>query len=322
MVSTPGDLDTVADDDRVIPFAAVVAPGSLLVQPSAAIYVTPLQVPQPFFNITAYAQMGGDADWEVDSAVDAVSRLAYVTAMSAQPLSLSSAHQNESYHLTFHGPAIQCESANSSVQHQLMKAVNGTVNNTYEVRFVSWVGGDAHKCLSPSGYVDSTCTSGDVADWQILDLVSEDAAHIFFYSDPSFNWPNVMVTDCSLHNTTYEVRFDFEYPGQTTTISISKSLNPVSAESYQPAFREWAYLTNATASAIGAYDAIMAAFGSILVGTASRDRYGHMKTWSTNYAVLAIDWSDEKAMRRGLEELFQNITLSMLSDSSLMYSLC
>jgi hypothetical protein len=63
--------------------------------------------------------------------------------------------------------------------------------------------------------------------------------------------------------------------------------------------------------------AMMSAFDNLLVGTASIDVTGR-DIQLTRWDLVTVDWSRAEAVQRGLESLFQNFTLSLLSDPGLM----
>lgn len=71
-------------------------------------------------------------------------------------------------------------------------------------------------------------------------------------------------------------------------------------------------------AAVSSYAVIMDAFGKIVVGSSVYNRYDTGTAFSTVSKILPIDWSSGEAVATYMEQLFQNITLSMLSDDGLM----
>jgi hypothetical protein len=125
-----------------------------------------------------------------------------------------------------------------------------------------------------------------------------------------YQYRKVIVTECLLYNATYSVDFAFQFPGQSRDLRIVNWLNPV------------ATMTRSnpdTEPAVMSYTAIMDAFGKMLGGTSTKSRFGDQKTYLTSANVLDVDWSSGEAVARDLEQMFQNITLSLLSDDRLMY---
>jgi hypothetical protein len=125
------------------------------------------------------------------------------------------------------------------------------------------------------------------------------------------------VTECLLYNATYSVDFTFEYPSQTLKPQITNWLNPVALIPYSEK------TSVHTGPAVVSYLSIMDAFGKMLVGQSIRNDYGVAvdtpMVYLTSSKILNIDWASGEAVTRGLEQLFQNITLSLLSDDGLMY---
>lgn len=122
----------------------------------------------------------------------------------------------------------------------------------------------------------------------------------------------VNVTECILHNASYEVDFELEYPRQSREVRIADWLNPVAT--MRPVAQ--------TQPAIISYSAVMDAFGRILVGKSTQDmRLGSDVAYLTSWKTLHVDWKSGDEVARGLEQLFQNITLSLLSDEGLMYTI-
>jgi len=244
-------------------------------------------------------------------------RLAYHAGASNQPVPLESTFANETYHLDFEGPAVKCMPANDSLVYNITieygTPSQGASGNPTES--LSWVAGD----------LPSEVVSEKVAG--TLDMTSTDAARLFVMtntgtwsetlnaamSGQSYSWRRVNVTECLLRNASYSVDFVFNYPGQSRDIRITNWLNPVATitQSTRPnADRE---------PAVVSYNAIMDAFGKMLVGTSTESHYGADIAYLTSSKILNSDWSSGDAVARGLEQLFQNITLSILSDEGLMY---
>ncbi|KAM0690751.1 hypothetical protein Q7P36_009520 [Cladosporium allicinum] len=61
-------------------------------------------------------------------------------------------------------------------------------------------------------------------------------------------------------------------------------------------------------------------FGKMLVGSSTGLLYGAERTYLTSARVLDIDWSSGEAVARDLQQMFQNITLSLLSDDRLVHN--
>lgn len=319
MASNYLDCYHVADRTRSIPFAAVVAPGSLLAQPTSYMSTSNIQVPQASFNSNTYAQVGPNG---YNYPSDLVYKIAYAAAMSAQPVALPSAHQNQTYYLSFFGPAIRCSSAESGVIEAVSTTLAETNNPSLSVVFVSWVGDNDHSLLDPNRSAENGWLTTGPWDsyYKAQDQSSSDAARIFVMTSMAGRWggTQVHIAECLLHNATYSVNFTFQYPQQTIKPSISQYLNLISQTDLDDVVDADG---NATSSAIYSYTAIMEAFGKLLVGASIYgNSSGHTtQTVYSSYSYLRINWNETKNIPRDLEQLFQNITLSMLSNDTLTY---
>lgn len=329
MVGSSTMSGLLADLTRALPFAAVVTPGSLSVVPVRTTTNLMLQVPQPIYNETNYGSMGAGGGYFL-STEKTLYRLAYATTVSGQPVPLSSAYENETYHLQFNGPAVRCGMANDSVVERLSLLFGEPIAGD-TVPFASWVAGDE------KSYIES---DGRYGEFQTLDTTASDTVRIFVMSNTGFwnltvpgrwnvtfpgsssngtyNATRVNVTECLLFNATYNVDFAFQYPQQTRNISISSWLNPIpslyhAASPYQDTKEFQTYV-----DAVISYLAMMTAYGKLLVGIDMESHYRIETPLYTSWNMMDIDWSRSEAVQSGLEELFQNYTLNLLSDSRFM----
>jgi hypothetical protein len=314
------DCQYLANDSRTIPLATVIAPGSLLTQPMPYSRMVSIQVPQASFDSTSYALVG-PTGYNFPS--NLVFRIAYAAAMSGKPLGLPSAYQNQTYELTFFGPAIKCGSADVSTIEAVSKTLAETNDERLSVIYVSWVGDNDHGLLDPSTNTPKGWLQSSPWDsyYKAQDQSSSDAARIFVMMNMAglSGGTSVHVTECLLHNATYNAKFTFQYPQQTIIPTISQYYNPISQSDHDDMVNT---VGNATSSAIYSYTAIMEAFGKLLVGASiygSGSGYTAQTVYST-YAYLSINWNESKNVPGDLEALFQNITLSMLSNDTLVYA--
>jgi hypothetical protein len=296
----------------------VVSPGFLTVQPALTTNTTLLQVPQPHFNMTNFGTLQFSGGQSAISGNTRILKLAYRIALVEQPAPLNSTFRNETYHLDFHGPAIKCASANDS----LVKSVTikcGTAlgaSSGNPIDFISWAAGD--ELLRVMNKTEEAAT---------LDMTSTDAARLFVMTSTgnwtktlnatsngiSYSYRQVNVTECLLYNASYNVDYKFEYPAQTRELQITDWFNPVAA------ITQFTRPNPATELAVVSYTSIMDAIGKMLVGSIVRSHYGADTAYLTSSKILNIDWTSGEAVARSLEQLFQNITLSLLGDDSFMY---
>jgi hypothetical protein len=270
--------------------------------------ITELQVPQLSFNATSYTPY---SLWSHKLAASAkLYILAYNTATLARPVPIASDFRNETYKVNFYGPSIRCGRADEAT---IVKATHkfGISESSIWWIFASWVGGNE---IVPN----STDMSGYD---QTLDKSSSDAARIFVMTNfaamnPEDNGDTrVNVTECLLYNASYNVGFDFQYPNQTVQISVLDLLNTITYDKIGYVDAE----ASKTESASNAYLAIMQTFGRLLVGAYQNNYTGEgEKAYFTIFNLLHINWSSGEAVQAGLEQLFQNITVSLMSDKHLM----
>jgi hypothetical protein len=218
--------------------------------------------------------------------------------------------------LDFEGPAVKCMSADDSMIYNMTISHGTTLqaSSGNPIELLSWVAGDV-----PSGifYENGAGT---------LDITSTDAARLFVLTNTG-NWSETLsadsngmpyqfrkvnVTECLLYNATYSVDFIFEHSGQSRELQIADWLNTVgtmtgSLESNLE-----------TKRAVGYYTEIMDAYGKMLVGSSTSSYYGAGHAYLARAKILSINWSSGEAVATGLEQLFQNITLSLFSEDGLM----
>ena len=317
----------MADTNRTIPFAAVVTPGALTVEPARNISTVHSYVPQPAYNATYF----GNITYE-DNIVTAgalLYKLAYNTAAAGQPVALSSEFQNETYSLTFDGPAVKCVSASQSLVQKMSKIFDTNKLGGSAYQYASWVPGKGNEPAMPGpSALEWTPTLGHFGS--TLDETSDDAARIFVMTNTGYWTKTVLsqadnytdhamvlnVTECQLYNATYEVDFAFQYPNQTRHISISKWLHPIPPPTWDFGYNYRS--SNATASKLLSYMCMMQAFGKLLVGYSKNSQYDQASLAKySSWQIMDIDWSRGPAVQSGLEALFQNLTLSMLSNDNL-----
>ena len=238
--------------------------------------------------------------------------------------------QNETYSLTFNGPALKCASASESLIRNQSREFDYNRHGGVAYQYFSWVPGDrpAVSTLDSSSSFQTTVdeTEGDVArifvttntgTWNntIPDNITLQAGNI----TNSYTATTVVlnVTECQLWNATYDVDFSFQYPNQTRQVTISKWLNPVAPPTSD---LNSAAPSNATASSRLSYLCMMQAFGKLLVGYSATSQYiSTILSYYTVWQIMDINWSEGPAVQRGLESLFQNFTLSLLSNDQFTY---
>lgn len=296
---------------RGLPFATITAPGSLTVSPvSLTITNHSRQVPQPDYNETLFGNIPIGPGFATEPRIYA---LAYRAASAAQPVPMTPLYPNASFTLDFYGPAVRCApSTDAASIRNISITFSPTLGSGGGIAFASWVGATNNSQWTRSdGYEDEST----------LDLNSPDASRITIVTNTG-NWSRgyeydhqltgkqyalqANVTECDLYNASYSVNSTFRYPNQSHDIGIVEWLNKISSKS------------TLTHKDTIPYLAVMDAFGKILVGTSEyNSRYGSKTDYLTSMSMIQLDWEYGEQVRHGLEQLFQNITLSLLSDNIL-----
>ena len=349
MVSNPtfallARFDVLITRCRLLPFAAIVTPGSLIVEPRLKVDNNILKPPQLEYNASEFASIGWYG-WQYNGPTVVVSRTAIAAASSGQVLQINSANQNESYTLQFFGPAVKC-ALNDQVREAIQKTMVKT-NDTMCLGGVRMKNG-TRGCLGFAAWVPSDSVHGPPA----YDFTSSEAYTTVEQPplDAPALYPNsslrlmlasrdglgsnktLRVHECVLHNASYVTDFKFQYPNQVVTLRSIDIQEPVDFRVQD--IGDYLHLPP-TAPTIGpvnrrlSYAAIMDAFGSILVGGAdysviiegllidggSASSYGDpiIPFGGTRFTQTKLDFRDANTTERSLEQLFQNITLSMLA---------
>lgn len=245
--------------------------------------------------------------------------------MTGQILSIPQALPNMTYTLQFIGPALRCDYADNALINEVYDSYrsmyNDTDNSPGDLFFVAWAPSSSRK----RGDI-SFLWSDDTLDH--LDGSSIDSAHLYVIPNSSTATPASYygtqdgsddihygyqdLLDCKLHNASYETFFNFTFPDQSIDIRSRKLINPVRLSDGMSSSVTAIEDLDARKVKTICYQTIMASFGRILAGYAVP-----LYTYKTTWCLTAIDWTTRGTAQSGLEQLFQNITLSMLATPSL-----
>lgn len=313
--------------ERFLPIAAIITPAAIIVssyQETRSLSSTPRQL---YFDPTRYASLQTLLVKDYVGPSSDPLRAAFGSAMTGQQLVIPAANSNMSYTLNFLGPALRCDPAEASFIREVYEAfLDQLADPISQYRYIAWVPVD-------KGQVNLNLTNNGV----FLDLVSTDTAHLYIIPNTSIAGPmfadgsdgssgndNIHygyqdLLDCKLYNASYQAVFNFSYPSQTIDVRSRTLLNPVNVSSD---VSEWYFSDENAADVVQmqaqriCYQSIMDCVGRLLVGYESW-RDGYKLQDSGNWASTSIDWTSRDTAQQGLEELFQNITLSMMSSPSL-----
>jgi hypothetical protein len=313
----------------LLPIAAIITPAAINVVTRDNILNMERDPPQLYFDPSHYASMQTETNGDyVDPSADTL-RTAFGSAMTGQIRGIAQESPNMTYTLDFLGPALSCAPADAGfikgVYDSYMSDL-GPQGNKWT--YLSWV-------PSERGGVNSSNLTTVIKEiMPTLDVVSPDAAHIYIIPNTSLIGPYFVgqeqmsfddqhygyqdTLECKLYNASYRAFFNLTFANQAIEVQSRNLLNPVNVSTD---INEWLFYKGGNparhtyqAQRI-CYQSIMDAFGRLIVGS-DLTRNGRASTMGS-YAMTTIDWKTRDGAQKGLEQLFQNITLSLLSNPSL-----
>lgn len=242
--------------------------------------------------------------------------------MTGQILSISQSQPNMSYTLEFIGPALSCDHADAGLIREVNSSYARLSENISLITmyyYAAWV---------PKAGFDRTDLSfirngTDI----ILDRTSSDAAHLYIIPNTSaaaffgagsslehgsddIHYGYRDLLDCKLYNASYQVFFNFTFPSQSIDVRSRELLNPVNGSN-------WAGLTPGREEQRICYQAVMESLGDMIVGYEGFETAQMLSSSGSKWDLMPIDWTNREKTRKGLEEVFQNMTLSLLATPSL-----
>ena len=259
---------------------------------------------------------GGNDGGHALGASPGLQRLAVSTMSGLEISPIQIRYANSSYELEFSGPAVSCSPAPASTVTRVtgwLESIEGAVE--------PWL------CFVPArlNFVSSTFNAFDTSDTVGItgfygygynyDVVGNQSVSLFVSMDNGgatyASWPMV---ECALYRASYQVNFQFTNLHQNITVMKRTLHSAVLTPSDQNATfgtPEWAYMN------------IMDAYANILVGY-TEGYAGGASSYRTMYQVTALESLsaaqnfDTDQVVTILEDMFQNMTLSLLSDPSFL----
>lgn len=299
-----------------MPFAAVISPGSLSTALNETQRIEFEQVPQPLFTnrtpFTVLTETGsaiGKSSISEFKASTELWQLALSVGASGQRALLFAPYRNMTYHYRFDAPAIKCMAVANVTELTNTLSVTQQGNLT-SGNYTSWVPGGELSGTSPKTFDP---TENETLGAGIYIATGSGLG----YSQEPARDSNTNVTECRLHRGSYDVLFEFRYPEQNLTLLDLTYGLPMAVNG-----RDVDDITDWTPIS---YAGVMEAFGRLLVGSISDVAPGatgrqrtEQQNSSTSAGILHIDWNEAETARTALEQLFQNITLSLLSRNNFM----
>ncbi|KAH8724907.1 hypothetical protein GQ44DRAFT_727405 [Phaeosphaeriaceae sp. PMI808] len=311
----------------LLPITAIVTPATMNVVTGENVLRLQGDPPQLYFDPNTYANLQTLVRSNYIGPSPDTLRTVFSSAMTGRILGIAQGHPNMTYTLQFLGPALRCDYADatliSNVYASYKRYLTG-IENQY--RYIAWV-------PSNNGRGNLSFATGE--NIASLDLESTDTAHIFFIPNTTSAGPNFVggiqlgsnndhygyqdLLDCKLHNASYRAFFNLTFPTQAINVESRELLNPVNVSLDISKWQRPAGSPDAVAHQAQriCYQSIMDSFGRLLAGY-EWWRDGYVVTQKTSWNMMAINWTTRDGTQKGLESLFQNITLSMLATSSLI----
>ena len=306
-------------DGRLLPIAAIIAPGTLIVATVPRTTILSQIVPQldlrnkpdTFGLFVAISTTTVFFDATSD-----VIRLSLASASSKSILQITPPQPNSSYSLDFRGPTLSCWPAADSELESFRKQLDNFTAGDSAVNYFSWTPeGDHPNIDDPIPF--------DTADFRPYDdRESNNTSPTLFMwagADNATYLHTGTLIGCSLNSVTYTVDFHFEDTQQTLDVKRGNDLTKYIVGGFNSSDPELDAKYNATIP----YQAIMSAFGrimvgSIIVGFTSAAVAAAATTLSTLVQSTGLNSllysADNATLAHAVEEMFQNITFSLMSD--------
>jgi hypothetical protein len=245
-----------------------------------------------------------------------VIRLSLASASSKSILQITPPQPNSSYSLDFRGPTLSCRPAADSELESFQKQLDNFTAGESAVNYFSWTPDIDDPNIDepipfnttnfqPYDYRESNSTSPTLFMWAGAD----NATYVHTGA----------LIGCSLSSVTYTVDFRFEDTQQTLDIKRGDDLAKYIVGGFNSSDPELDAKYNATVP----YQAIMSAFGRIMVGiirvgftsAAVAAEATPLSTLVQSTGLNSLLYSaDNATLAHAVEEMFQNITFSLMSD--------
>ncbi|KAI9853104.1 MAG: hypothetical protein M1838_001605 [Thelocarpon superellum] len=301
----------------MLPLAAIIAPGTMIVNTVLLDNMQHILVPQFNFDNwqafgTAAVPFGG-----FDRADPDLVRLALSSASSESILIIPPPAPNATYSSNFSAPALVCSPVtNQTTYDNVSKAIFeqfANVDEGWSPIFFSWAGDPAQPPAFNSSFVPIVPETVGDSFYQL---------NIWVYSAAAHQVTDDVFINCILNNATYNVNISTQ-DSQQQSLQIKRAPSPIPV----PYYDGESTLTGDILGETLSYAAVMAAMGHVLAGCIYSDQYGNLVTYSTSITstgvnkVLLTDpgagpmkqTATNATMTSTVETIFQNVTMSLLS---------
>ncbi|CAG7558758.1 unnamed protein product [Fusarium equiseti] len=340
--AAPG-LAVVAMVAWALPLIAVIAPATLSIEISSETNVTISDSYIPSIDYDRILWFGNWVESGISVSPHVIKTLLPVASLGSI-LPIAAPFPNSSYSLDFYGPTLLCDTPeNDSFREAIERLINNDRRMDTYLRYVSFVPVSENKSSSASeegqwyGYaieglhnvLDSSQVywtpaldyTANVTDWN----PGGNPATFYVLTPDGPSGRANKIIECQLYNATYSVGITFDNGLQDIKYKTER-LNGVSVYDARDCFSQPASHCNP----VTAYLTLMAAMGDMLIGTQReggvtyRSRIG--QTVLIDSPDMHMPYYDEKpksmignlSMPDALEQLFENVTISLLSNSEFL----
>jgi hypothetical protein len=303
----------------IVPFASLLPPATLSVQPAAMTNNTQIPVPVPYFADYAmaaitYRAVAGDKFSGVPGGLEStmiemylkptlqLSRLATTTAYRGAIPDHRTSLPNSTYQLEFQAPALQCQPMTVDV----LSGFNGAAGCNFTrssgvperrcdevVPYVSWVPDRSSLVPFGNGTVKNGFLPLDTALQSLKPNVEYSKSYMGYYengpsslfvatrNDPGPGHASWNVLNCSLFNASYTVHESSDSNSRSQSLlSDVRMLNSVPFR--DDIVHKFSETRNATQATVFSYQALMESFNRLLVGSmvSSAGTYPQSQYWA------------------------------------------
>ncbi|ETS77828.1 hypothetical protein PFICI_09890 [Pestalotiopsis fici W106-1] len=324
----------------LLPFAAVITPATLSISPMLMTNLTLFAAPTIGFGYCNFANSiavdkhddtGGSLDY--DGPLAPVTRAVSQSLLASAVLPLAAPFPNSTYHVDFQGPALKCseiEHGSTLWMNQSMTIQNASTNPLRCYKYLAWPSDDTFPWSHSDGYWGfdpPTGLSGSITVVAVGDECSSAAA------------PNITLVQCQMWNATYSADYSYDEGVQDVVSTITSYESPFEPQPVAITSIVYPELNQpANYMLLWSYMAVMEAFQDYIVGYIWQDPSELDLSFQIDGKVLvtalatAVELNYLKSdiggltssntanitMAEGIEEMFRNATLSLMSQELLL----
>jgi hypothetical protein len=321
----------------MLPLAVIVTPGTLttrIAYETSSLITRPPQLSLDANKYTVYVStQHGQPIEDVRGPQSAVMAVTVASAAQQVILPIKPPQPNSSYDLRFIGPAIRCteppQSNMTTFQHALAEATNNqffgnTDGGILGLVYNAWAPDLYHEDLATPNWNNGSSNYIDSTGGGTLFIYISKANSI---SEGAIIYNEMVLLQCKLYNVTYDVGFDFAGTDQSIKIRTLVYGYAVATILEVPYDITPSFYNDLSVSYV-TYTSLLWAFGQLLIGTGTTnpffDQYvpNYIGTLAQITALKGIIEGSKdltfNAVKVTVEQIFQNMTLSLLSSDEFL----